>query len=151
MLAAALADDPESTAASYCAGSARRGKSDYDRNPANYNLNSRLADHCRAHGARDRSGGIRELARSLAMLLACGATTAIAGCVLNDIGGDRAQGPHAIKSYVGKMPQPASFHEAADIPRLFGGQFPKLNDDDWVAFARRTLAKLAGESFPITT
>jgi pimeloyl-ACP methyl ester carboxylesterase len=30
-------------------------------------------------------------------------------------------------------------HEAADVlRRLFGPQFPKLSDDDWVAFARRT-------------
>jgi pimeloyl-ACP methyl ester carboxylesterase len=54
-----------------------------------------------------------------------------------------------IKSYVGRMPHPASFHEAADIlRRLFGGQFPKLNDDDWVAFARRTFKDAGGRIVP---
>jgi pimeloyl-ACP methyl ester carboxylesterase len=50
-----------------------------------------------------------------------------------------------IKSYVGKLPQPASFPEAADIlQRLFGSHFPKWGDADWLAFARRTFKEANG-------
>ena len=57
-----------------------------------------------------------------------------------------------IKGYVGKLPQPASFQEAADIlRRLFGSQFPKLSDDDWLAWARRSFKEAAGGSCPTTT
>ena len=57
-----------------------------------------------------------------------------------------------IKSYVGKLPQPASFEDAADILRgLFASQFPKLSHDDWMAFARRTFKARADASFPTTT
>jgi pimeloyl-ACP methyl ester carboxylesterase len=84
------------------------------------------------------------------MLLAAARPTAIAGCILNDIGPViEPTGLMRIKSYVGKLPQPASFHEAADIlRRLFGGQFPKLSDDDWVAFARRTFKEARGRIVP---
>ncbi len=83
----------------------------------------------------------------LTMLLAAARPTAIAGCVLNDIGPViDPKGLMRIKSYVGRMPRPASFHEGADIlRRLFGSQFPKWTDDAWVAFARRTF-KEAGDA-----
>src|ERR1700716_211721 len=126
-----------------------RGKSDYDRNPANYNLNVELADILSMLTALDIAraafigtsrGGI------LSMLLASARPTAIAGCVLNDIGPViEPKGLMRIKSYVGKLPQPSSFHEAAYIlRRVFGSQFPKLNDDDWVAFAFRTFKDASG-------
>ena len=54
----------------------------------------------------------------LTMLLATVRPTAIAGCVLNDIGPViDPKGLMRIKSYVGRLPRPASFHEAADILR----------------------------------
>ena len=55
--------------------------------------------------------------------------------MLNDIGpAIDYKGLMRIKSYV------ESLHDAADVLRqLFAGQFPNLSDDDWVAFARRTL------------
>jgi pimeloyl-ACP methyl ester carboxylesterase len=126
-----------------------RGKSDYDRDPANYNVQVELADLLavltalgisRAVFIGTSRGGI------LTMLLAAARPTIIAGCVLNDIGPViEPAGLMRIKSYVGKLPQPASFHEGADIlRRLFAGQFPKLTDDDWVAFARRTFKDEGG-------
>jgi pimeloyl-ACP methyl ester carboxylesterase len=126
-----------------------RGQSDYDRNPANYNLQVELADVLavltalgigRAAFVGTSRGGI------LIMLLAVARPTAIAGCVLNDIGPViEPGGLMRIKSYVGKLPQPASFREAADIlQRLFGSHFPKWGDADWLAFARRTFKEANG-------
>jgi pimeloyl-ACP methyl ester carboxylesterase len=126
-----------------------RGKSDYDPNPANYNLQVELADLLavltalgigRAAFVGTSRGGI------LTMLLAVARPTAIAGCVLNDIGPViESDGLMRIKSYVGKLPQPASFREAADIlQRLFGSHFPNWGEADWLAFARRTFTKTNG-------
>src|SRR5881398_1098838 len=94
-----------------------RGKSQYDRNPANYNLQVELADLLavlialgigRAAFVGTSRGGI------LTMLLAVARPTAIAGCVLNDIGPViELEGLMRIKGYVGKLAQPASFGEAA--------------------------------------
>jgi pimeloyl-ACP methyl ester carboxylesterase len=130
-----------------------RGKSDYDCRPANYNLQVELADLLtvltaleipRAAFIGTSRGGI------LSMLLAAARPTAIAGCVLNDIGPViELEGLMRIKSYVGKLPRPASIHEAADIlRRLFGSQFPSWTDDDWVAFARRTFKEAGARIVP---
>jgi pimeloyl-ACP methyl ester carboxylesterase len=143
LLATALAKDPKTPRRVLALDSRGRGKSDYDRDPSNYNVQVELADVIAALTALEIAqavfvgtsrGGI------LTMLLAAARPLAIAGCVLNDIGPViEPKGLMRIKSYIGKLPQPASFHEAADIlRRVFGSQFPKLNDDDWVAFAFRT-------------
>jgi pimeloyl-ACP methyl ester carboxylesterase len=120
-----------------------RGKSDYDRNPENYSLHVELADLLavltalgigRAAFVGTSRGGL------LTMLLAVARPTAIAGCVLNDIGPViELEGLMRIKGYVGKLPQPASFREAADqLRQRFGSHFPKWDDADWLAFAQRT-------------
>ena len=126
-----------------------RGKSDYDHNPANYNLQVELADLLavltafgigRAVFIGTSRGGI------LTMLLAVARPTAIAGCVLNDIGPViELGGLLRIKSYVGKLPELASFPEAADVlQQRSGSHFPKWSDADWLAFARRTFKEANG-------
>jgi pimeloyl-ACP methyl ester carboxylesterase len=152
-LATALAGDARAPRRVFAMDSRGRGRSDYDRNPANYSLPVELADLlavltalgiARAVFIGTSRGGI------LTMLLATVRPTVIAGCVLNDIGPViDPKGLMRIKSYVGRLPRPASFHEAADIlRRLFGGQFSKLSDDDWVAFARRTFTETGGRIVP---
>ena len=126
-----------------------RGKSDYDRKAANYNLPVELADVLsvltalgigRAAFVGTSRGGI------LTMLLAVARPTAIAGCVLNDIGPViDLEGLVRIKSYVGKLPQLSSFPAAADaLRRRFANQFPKWSGDDWLAFARATFKDAGG-------
>jgi len=130
-----------------------RGQSAYDRNPANYSFQTEIADVLAAATALDclpaivvgtSRGGI------LAMLLASLRPSAIAGCVLNDIGPViEPKGLMRIKGYVGKLPQPRSFEEAAEIlRRLFDAQFTKLTPDDWLAAARRTFKQENGRLVP---
>jgi pimeloyl-ACP methyl ester carboxylesterase len=130
-----------------------RGLSDYDRNPANYSFPIELGDVLAVLTALDAlpaifvgtsRGGI------LTMLLAALRPTAIAGCVLNDIGPViEPKGLMRIKGYIGKLPQPRSYEEAAEIlRRLFDAQFPKLTHEDWLVSARRAFKEERGAFVP---
>lgn len=119
-----------------------RGQSEYDRDPKNYNILVELADLAailiaRAVGPAVFLGSSR--GGLLAMQLAAAHPTALAGLILHDIGPViEPVGLARIKSYVGKLPQPRSFAEGADIMRqLFHGQFPKLTGEQWLAAAQR--------------
>jgi pimeloyl-ACP methyl ester carboxylesterase len=120
-----------------------RGQSEYDADPQHYNLAIELADVVavltslqigRAVFVGSSRGGI------LTMLLAATNPAAIAGAVLHDIGPViEPEGLARIKGYVGKLRQPQTLAEGADILRgLFESQFPKLTPEYWLAAAGRT-------------
>ena len=142
-LATVLGSDPDAPRRVLAIDYRGRGLSDYDRDPRNYNLKTELADLLAVLAALNigpavfvgtSRGGI------LAMLLASVRPTAIAGVVLNDIGPViEPSGLARIKSYVGKLPRPKSFEEGAEIlRRLFGKQFTKLTDEQWLAYSHRS-------------
>jgi pimeloyl-ACP methyl ester carboxylesterase len=152
-LAQALANDTNQPRCVIALDYRGRGQSEYDRDPANYNFQVELADVLAVIVALDAMPAIfigTSRGGILAMLLAAIRPTAIAGCVLNDIGPViEPKGLIRIKGYVGKLPQPRSFEEGAEIlRRLFSAQFPRLGPNDWLASARRTFRENNGALVP---
>jgi pimeloyl-ACP methyl ester carboxylesterase len=152
-LAVALAGDVEHPRRVIALDYRGRGLSDYDRDPGNYSFHIELADVLAVMTALDvmpavivgtSRGGI------LAMLLGALRPSALAGVVLNDIGPViEPKGLMRIRGYVGKLPQPTSFTEGAEIlRRLFSAQFPKLAHEDWLAAAHRTFKEQDGALVP---
>jgi len=120
-----------------------RGQSDYDSNPENYNVAVELGDVVTVLTALEIGAAVfvgSSRGGILTMLLGVAHPTAVAGVVLHDIGPViEPKGLARIKSYVGKLPQPRSFEEGAEIlRRLFDAQFPKCTAEQWLAAARRT-------------
>ena len=152
-LAAVLTEAVPPPRAVYALDYRGRGRSEYDRDPANYSFAVELADLVavltalgigRAVFVGTSRGGL------LTMLLASARPGVIAGAVLNDIGPViEPKGLVRIKGYVGKLPQPTSFDDAATVlRRLFGAQFPALTADEWRAFAHRTFDERDGQLVP---
>jgi len=152
-LAMALAGDPAAPRLVLALDYRGRGRSEYDRNPANYTLSVEFADLQAALTALEvapavfvgtSSGGL------LTMMLAASRPTALAGVILNDAGPVvEAQGLLRIKAYMERLPVPRSFEEGGEIlRRLFHTQFPKLAPRDWIAFARRTWREEDGRIVP---
>ena len=155
-LATALADDPTAPRRAIASNSRGRGRSDYDRNPKNYNVQVELADVLAvltALGSPAPCSSARRSRRDPDHAACDGAADGARRLRPQRYRpGHRPEGADAIfKSYVGKLPRVASLHEAADVlRRLFGAQFPKLTDDEWVAWRIRSKMPRV-ESLPTTT
>ena len=152
MLAMSLAGD-RNTRRVIAIDSRGRGQSEYDSNPENYNVAVELGDvvtilTALGIGAAVFIGSSR--GGILTMLLGVAHPTAVAGVVLHDIGpAIEPKGLARIKSYVGKLPQPRSFAEGAEVlRRLFDAQFPKLTAEQWLGSAQRTWKLKDGELVP---
>jgi pimeloyl-ACP methyl ester carboxylesterase len=153
LLASALADDAEHPRFVLALDYRGRGLSDYDGNPDNYSLPVELADVLavltalaigKAVFVGTSRGGL------LAMLLGSARPAVLAGVVLNDIGPViELHGLARIRGYVGRLSQPKSFEEAAEVLRqLFSPQFPALSAGDWVELAQRTFRDQGGRILP---
>ncbi|MPZ59644.1 MAG: alpha/beta fold hydrolase [Rhizobiales bacterium] len=152
-LAAALTEASPPPRAIFALDYRGRGRSDYDRNPANYSFAVELNDLIAALTALEIGRAVfvgTSRGGLLTMLLAAARPAVIAGAILNDIGPViEPKGLVRIKGYVGKLPQPTSFEDAATVlRRLFGAQFSALTDDDWRAFAERTFDERGGRLVP---
>ena len=120
-----------------------RGRSQWDRNPANYNALTEMTDVLDGMTALGISRAVivgTSRGGMIAMMMGVARPPAVAGVVLNDIGPViEPVGLARIKSYVAHTPAPVDWGDAAGIlKQLHGAQFTALGDDDWDAFARTT-------------
>jgi pimeloyl-ACP methyl ester carboxylesterase len=152
-LASALADDAERPRYVLSLDYRGRGLSGYDSNPDNYSLPVELADLLSVLDALDIGKAVvigTSRGGLLTMLLGSARPAALAGVVINDIGPViEPRGLARIKSYVGQLPQPRSFKEAAEsLRQLFSPQFPALSAEDWMEFAQRMYRVRDGRIIP---
>lgn len=130
-----------------------RGRSDYDRNWANYDIKIELDDVLQIMAATGIHEGVfigTSRGGLITMAMAPVRPAAIKGVVLNDIGPVLdAQGLIRIRGYVGKLPAPRDWTEAAAIlKQTFGPHFPILSMSEWDGYARRTWKETNGRLEP---
>jgi pimeloyl-ACP methyl ester carboxylesterase len=120
-----------------------RGRSDWDKAWRNYDVRVELEDTLQVLTA----AGIEEavfIGTSRGGLITMGLSAVrpalLRGAVLNDIGPViDGKGLVRIRGYVGKLPTPRTFEEAADVLRhVMGAQFPAFTRADWIRMARGT-------------
>jgi len=120
-----------------------RGQSDDDPEPKRYQPATYVTDVLALLEAAQAPRAViigTSLGGLLAMLLAAMHPERIAGAVINDIGPEiDPTGLARIQAYVGKTGVQKSWQEAAEAVRQQNvAAFPDLDDEDWLAFARRT-------------
>ena len=126
-----------------------RGRSDYDPNPANYDVRIEMQDVLDVMTAAGMHEAIF-IGTSRGGLITMGLSAArpavIRGAVLNDIGPViEAKGIARIKGYVGKLPPVRDYGEATQLmKRVAGAQFPRLTEAEWAGFAKRTFKQGGG-------
>jgi pimeloyl-ACP methyl ester carboxylesterase len=126
-----------------------RGRSDFDPNPANYDVRIEMQDVqdvLTAIGAHHAAIVGTSRGGLIAMGLSAVRPALIKAVVLNDIGPViEGKGLARIKGYVGKLPQPKDLREAVDLVKRIASQhFPKLTAQEWERFAGRTFKEKDG-------
>ncbi len=119
-----------------------RGQSDHDPDPANYAVGVELLDVLDFLTSRSLARvGLIGTSRGglIAMVMAAVEPTALGAVVLNDIGPViEIDGLSRIAGYVGKMPQPHSWPDAARLVKdLNARQFPRIADAEWLEIAKQ--------------
>lgn len=130
-----------------------RGRSDYDKTWANYDIRVELDDMMQLLTAAGIEQAVfvgTSRGGLLTMALAAARPALIKGAVLNDVGPViDARGLLRIRGYVGKLPTPRSYTEGAEIlKRLSDQQFPLFGDAEWRMMAQRTWTEHEGRLVP---
>ena len=130
-----------------------RGRSQYDKRPANYDVAVETADVLAIAAAMGvgkavfvgaSRGGLQ------VMVLAAMRPSAIAGAVLVDIGPViDGKGLARIKGYVGKLPAVRDLDEATSLlQRIGAAQFPAWSDARWKVMAERSFRQTPSGLLP---
>jgi pimeloyl-ACP methyl ester carboxylesterase len=148
-IALALATDTQTPRRVVCVDYRGRGLSDYDADWKRYDIRIELDDVLQQMAALGLAHAVFiGTSRGGLITMAMGAMrpAVIKGAIINDIGPViEAEGLMRIRSYIGKLPQPADFTAAADIlQRLFGSQFTAFGPEQWETMARRTWKETPG-------
>ncbi len=119
-----------------------RGQSGYDPDPSHYVIEVETDDVVAVLTALAATPAIiigTSRGGLVAMTMAKKQPELLAGVILNDIGPVVGMaGLMRIKGYVGKLPPPKNYQEAAAMLRgASGGQFPNLTEADWLTAAHR--------------
>jgi len=153
LLASCLADPMRHRRAVLAVDYRGRGRSEYDPDWRNYSPYIEcldVLDLMTLEGVDDAAiigtsrGGI------IAMIMAAIRPGAVGAAVLNDIGPViERDGLARIIGYVGRVPLPSSWQEAADLVREINQKdFPGLSEDEWLEVARQWFNDDNGEPMP---
>src|SRR5215212_1304674 len=131
-----------------------RGRSEWDRDWRKYDVRVELDDTLQVLSA----AGVEEaivVGTSRGGLIAMGLSAVrpalLRGVVLNDVGPViESRGLVRIRGYVGKLPNPKTYEEAADvIETVMGSQFPAFARAQWLTMARGTWSGPDGQLAPV--
>jgi pimeloyl-ACP methyl ester carboxylesterase len=131
-----------------------RGRSDWDPDPARYQLRTYVRDVIALLDSRRLSQVViigTSLGALIGMTLAAVFPDRIAGMVLNDAGPELDPvGVSRIAGYVGRLPPVTTWAEAAVQSRsVYAAALPGLTDQQWLDYARRAYREnAAGEPVP---
>ncbi|WP_230531203.1 alpha/beta fold hydrolase [Microvirga roseola] len=120
-----------------------RGRSEWDRDWRNYDVRIELNDTLQVLTAAGIEKAVfvgTSRGGLITMALSAVRPALIAGAILNDVGPViEGKGLIRIRSYVGKLPTPASVREGAEILRqMSDAQFPGFAEEQWEKLARGT-------------
>jgi pimeloyl-ACP methyl ester carboxylesterase len=131
-----------------------RGRSSWDADSANYQLQTYVRDVIALFEARSLSRVViigTSLGALIGMTLAALRPDRIAGVVLNDAGPELDPvGLQRIAAYAGRLPPVSTWAEAgAQAKSVYGAALPGLTDQWWVDYARRAYREdAAGAPIP---